>query len=335
MSKLTIVNYHYIRDFKNSRFPNLKGCELAKFREHMKYLAENYTPVTMQQVADAIDKKAELPKNAAMVTFDDGYLEHFTVAYPILEYNKIKGNFYVCNQTIRIERPNHDMYSLLDVNKIHLILQNRTNKNQANEVVQDIIAFVEDNREFFDFKTLDEYSKQHRVEGAYDNKDIMFIKRMLQTALPFGARKVLIDRLFETYVFNPLKDSLVKPGRFESMLCYEMYMDFYMLRTLKNSGHHIGGHTKTHPHLASLSDEDQRREISSSSALCDAQMCQRLNTFCYPYGSHNQHTKDLLKMYNFKLAFGVEARVADLNKDDLYNLPRLDCNDFDKIVNKV
>ena len=52
--------------------------------------------------------------------------------------------------------------------------------------------------------------------------------------------------------------------------------------------------------------------------------------FSYPYGAYDDITLDLLKKYNFKLAFSTKSAVADLCEYSYLELPRLDTNDLPK-----
>lgn len=54
MSKLYISMYHYIRDFKHSRYPGIRGLDLPLFRQQIEYMKNNFNIVTMEQVLDAI-----------------------------------------------------------------------------------------------------------------------------------------------------------------------------------------------------------------------------------------------------------------------------------------
>lgn len=48
----------------------------------------------------------------------------------------------------------------------------------------------------------------------------------------------------------------------------------------------------------------------------------------YPYGGYNEDVLDYVSKIGCKLGFSVEARHADLSKDNPLILPRLDTNDF-------
>lgn len=46
--------YHYVRDLKNSRYPDIKGCDVRLFKEQVLFLKKHYNPVTVEQVFSTI-----------------------------------------------------------------------------------------------------------------------------------------------------------------------------------------------------------------------------------------------------------------------------------------
>ena len=115
MNNLTVVMFHYVRDLKNSRYPQIKGLDRELFIEQIEYLMRHYNFVTMEQVIAAKRGNSNLPEKAILLTFDDGYSDHFNLVYPILKNRGIQGSFFA---PIKALTEN----IVLDVNKIHFIL---------------------------------------------------------------------------------------------------------------------------------------------------------------------------------------------------------------------
>lgn len=107
--------YHYTRDIVHSRYPQIKGLDTNLFRQQIEYMKNNFNIVTMEQVIDAVEGKSELSEKALLLTFDDGYIDNYTFAFPILEEFGIQGSFFIPGKTFTT-------HQLLDVNKIHYIL---------------------------------------------------------------------------------------------------------------------------------------------------------------------------------------------------------------------
>jgi peptidoglycan/xylan/chitin deacetylase (PgdA/CDA1 family) len=88
-----ILMYHYIRDFENPDSP--VGTQLsvgpANFEEQMKYIYENgYQTISL---ADVVEKR--VPLKSVVLTFDDGYEDAYTAAFPILKKYNQKATFFV------------------------------------------------------------------------------------------------------------------------------------------------------------------------------------------------------------------------------------------------
>jgi len=115
MNKLYISMYHYTRDLKHSRYPEIKGLDLELFKQQLNFFEQNFNVVRMEEVIEAVNGGKELPKNALLLTFDDGYIDNFTVAFPLLMEHGIQGSFFIPGKTFTEN-------VLLDVNKIHFIL---------------------------------------------------------------------------------------------------------------------------------------------------------------------------------------------------------------------
>jgi peptidoglycan/xylan/chitin deacetylase (PgdA/CDA1 family) len=130
---LTIVMYHYVRDLVRSRYPGIKGRTLDEFKRQLDHIAGRYTVVTAQQVVAAIRGEEPIPENAAWLTFDDGYLDHYTNVFPLLFERGWQGSFFPPSQTVLDGK-------LLDVNKIHFILAAQP---QSDAIIREIKASLD------------------------------------------------------------------------------------------------------------------------------------------------------------------------------------------------
>lgn len=74
------------------------------------------------------------------------------------------------------------------------------------------------------------------------------------------------------------------------------------IKDLARQGVEIGSHTYSHPRLADLDEPDQFREIIESKATLEEQLGIPMESFCYPYGSHNDTSVKLAERAGFKFA---------------------------------
>ncbi len=85
--------------------------------------------------------------------------------------------------------------------------------------------------------------------------------------------------------------------------CGDSYINWDQIRMLDRSGLiTIGAHTVDHQNLAADNPEQQRFEITQSKAQLEAQLGHPVRHFCYPYGTYNQTTIDLVREAGFTTA---------------------------------
>jgi peptidoglycan/xylan/chitin deacetylase (PgdA/CDA1 family) len=306
---ITIVMYHYVRDLARSRFPAIKGLSLERFRRQLDYIEAHYTPVTVQDLMEALPPgRRALPSNAILLTFDDGYSDHFQNVFPLLDARGIQGCFFPTVRAVLEHR-------VLDVNKIQFVL---ASVPEAGVLLEQIFASLDEFRSEYALRTKEEYLLAFTERHRYDPSEVTAVKRLLQRELPEAVRREIVKRLFAQYV-----------TRDEEAFASELYMSVDQIECMLRNGMHIGGHGRTHAWLNHLPPEMQAAEIDGSIAFLEALGVGKDDwTMCYPYGGFNESLLQILRQRHCPLGFTADARIADLDADDRLTLPRLDTNDL-------
>ncbi|MDP6239320.1 MAG: polysaccharide deacetylase family protein [Alphaproteobacteria bacterium] len=94
----TVLLYHGVRGDDlalEGRNSSGKHISAARFECQMAYLAKHHDVVRISDIAAAYRGEATLPDGAVAVTFDDGFLNNRTEAWPILESLGIPATFYL------------------------------------------------------------------------------------------------------------------------------------------------------------------------------------------------------------------------------------------------
>ena len=299
--------YHYTRDLVHSRYPLIKGLDVSLFKKQLEFFRDNCNVVSMEQVINVVKGKNKLPENAVLLTFDDGYIDNFTVAFPLLEEFGFQGSFFIPAKTFTT-------HQLLDVNKIHYIL--------ASADIKKLVVDVKEKMDFyrgqeFDYPSTEELWDHYAIDERFDGKNTVFVKRILQTVLPEKLRNRISSDLFKKYV-----------GVSEEQLAYELYMTSDQISTLRKHGMFIGLHGYDHYWLGNMSPEHMRKDISKALEAMDDFIDRKEWVMNYPYGSFNEVVLEHIKENGACIGLTSEVRVAVLGKDPALQLPRLDCNDF-------
>lgn len=307
MSELYISMYHYTRDLKHSRYPEIKGLDVNLFREQIAFMKSNFNIVTMEQVLEAISTKDKLPEKALLLTFDDGYADNYNVAMPILEEYGVQGSFFIPGKTFTT-------HQLLDVNKIHYVLASANIYNLVEDLKKEMDYY---RGQEFQYAPTEELFAKYAVASRFDIKETVFVKQMLQTVLPEKLRNIISSKLFAKYV-----------GVTEEQLAYELYMSEEQIRTMKRHGMFIGIHGYDHYWLGNLPVEQMENDISLALDALDEFVDRKQWVMNYPYGNYNKDVLAYISKQGACLGLTTEVRLADIDKDNPLELPRLDCNDF-------
>ena len=312
-SALTIVMYHYVRDLRHSRYPEIKGLPRDEFEEQIRYIKKHYSVISGPELMNAIAEGASLPPRPLLLTFDDGYLDHFTEVFPVLDREKLPGCFFPPAKCI-LE------HQVLDVNKIHFVLASTPDKRA---LVEHIFRQIDEKRSQYNLLTSPEYWKKLGVPSRFDSAEVMFCKSVLQRDLPLEVRQAIINDLFSLYVTAD-----------EASFSRELYMTVDQVGVLNRHGMYIGSHGYDHFWLNTLSTQQQEKEVDQSLAFLESVGADiRRWIMCYPYGAYNESLLSVLNSRNCVIGLTTEVGLARLGEHNPLILPRLDTNDLPKNSN--
>ncbi len=305
-NNIHIVMYHYVRNIKKSKYPNLKGLEFSDFRKQIFYLKKNFNILSNNQFIEILNSRKIPKKKSILLTFDDGYRDHFEYVFPFLKKQDVSAVFYPPIMCVRNK-------AVLDVNKIHFILAKEENRDKILDL---IFLYVK--------KILNKNPQQIGIEkinllSRYDDKKTILIKRLLQHHLPLPYRKKIVDKIFK-HIVNYSEEEFSKI----------LYMNKNNIQELYKNNFSIGSHGYNHYWWKKINKNEQEMEIKNSiNYFKKIKVFDKNFSVCYPYGSYNLQTLNLLKKY--KIKFALTTRVGSINKKNIkkvYELPRFDTNDF-------
>ena len=305
---MKIIMYHYVRDYKKTDYPDIKGLDIESFKFQIKYLKTKYNILSPNQIYKIIENHKSFNDNDCWLTFDDGYIDHYKYVLPILEHNGIKASFFPSVKTTLNE-------SVLDVNKIHFILATNVSHDLIiNEIRNTYINLNTENR----FENFDDLIKKIDTSSRFDSSKIMLIKLLLQEVLPKNIRTDICDKLFKNYVSAEIK-SFAK----------NLYMNISQVKEMRKLGHEIGMHGYDHVRLGKLNKEEQINEIMKAHKfLKENELIDNKFSISYPYGHYNSDTLEILSSINCLIGITTQPSPLDKKNYVALELPRLDTNDF-------
>lgn len=285
---LRVLAYHRVREIgPGFAFdPGLISASPAHFYSQMQHVRDRFHPVSCCEVAAAIDGGPALPRDAVLVTFDDGYDDNHGVAYPILRELGVPATFFVATGHIDSGLPY--AYDWL----AHLVL------------------------------TMD--GEHLRLPGLGVDLPLppgMAARRALVGALLDRLKH--LDDAGQRAVIEDLERACGRPRTQPHPDCRPMTWD--QLREMRAGGMEIGGHGVHHRMLAKLPDAMLRFEMSECQARLTAELGAPAIAISYPVGgpdAYDARVMDAARAQGFRIGFSYVNGVSMPRADNRYRLLR-------------
>ena len=265
------------------------------FDKQMRYLAANYRPVTLQALVASLQGGPPLPKKAVAVTFDDGWRDNYTSAYPILKKYEIPATIFLTTDFIDSSDPfwfveasllwEEGKFTTEQLSDILSPLQKNENPppslkaldlNKIKFLTEDCDAFLEVLKEC-DYETIGSILKRMAAAGGIDTKGYTKERRMLSWEEINDMAPELID---------------------------------------------FGSHGLTHRIMTTASPETVREELSQSKTVIEEKTGRRVDFFAYPNGNYDDTVKNLVRETGYRAAIAT-SRPEKHEAFDLYALKRI------------
>jgi peptidoglycan/xylan/chitin deacetylase (PgdA/CDA1 family) len=136
-----ILCYHHIK--------NGERIDPEMLESHLKILKkQGFCPVKLKDIYDFIIGKKSLPKKSVHLTFDDGYVDNFTYAYPLLKQYGFFGTIFVITSRLNEENLRRPLSS--EIREMELSMK-------------EVNTFIKNN-EFMSWREAEEMQKSGLIE---------------------------------------------------------------------------------------------------------------------------------------------------------------------------
>lgn len=265
----------------------LISASAEAFRRQMAYLRKHFSPMTFDEVLERIEHGRSLPRNAVLVTFDDGYEDNYRVAYPILRELGMSAMFFVSTGHIDSGRP--FAFDWL----VHMVCRSADGSLQLPELGIDW--------------TLGRKLEERRAQAA------TLLDRL--KALDAEAQNALIAGLEERW-------GMRRAGAPAD--CRPMNWD--QLREMRAHGMEVGSHGVDHNMLSKLPYARMVAEVVGSKRVLERELGGAVSVLSYPVGgpdAYDGDTIEAVRAAGYRMACSYIGGVAAVGESSRYALPRL------------
>jgi peptidoglycan/xylan/chitin deacetylase (PgdA/CDA1 family) len=290
-SRLRILAYHRvltIRDEDAFAFDlDLISASVEQFREQMAFVKRHFHPLTFREWLGIADAGDSPPRDAIVVTFDDGYDDNYRVAFPILRELGVPAVFFVSTGHIDSALPY--AYDWL----VYIICSTRAARVQIGALDLDVAVPP----------TIPE-----RRALAADVLD----------------RMKTMSAIGQSETIRELADQLGMPRVGAHDDCRPMTWD--ELREMHAAGMEIGSHGVSHHMLSKLPRAEMTRELQDSQAALTRELGVPAVSLSYPVGGRDAFDGEVIEAArgaSFRVGCSYISGDNPWRPRDLFDLHRL------------
>jgi peptidoglycan/xylan/chitin deacetylase (PgdA/CDA1 family) len=266
-----VFNYHRIGNKEKTHFDRaIFSCTQQAFEQQIIELKKHFTIINTVQLAQLIEQDEITNSRFAVITFDDGYLDNYTQALPVLVKHKVPAVFYLTTK-------------FLDTNSI---------------TWWDEIAYLLRKSHGLTYH-LPNSIKKYKL----DNNNIDKIIQQIMSDIKQAKNLSVLTALEDIRIQFPLAKEQLQDDN------SQLFMGWEHAQALIDQGMEIGSHTLTHPILSQLSDEQHNQEIIESKLVLEERLKCKINSIAYPVGRYycyNQKSFEYSASAGYNIGFNNE-----------------------------
>jgi peptidoglycan/xylan/chitin deacetylase (PgdA/CDA1 family) len=278
-----IVMYHQLNDDGVGH-----AFTTEKFRNQLAFLQKKYRFATLSEWLSG-----HANDDCCILTFDDGFLDCYANALPIMDEFGAKGVFFIPGLILTSRKIISSAKRSMTLFKIGIDAY----LDRYNAIVPPYFQVHEG-----------------KAVDAWNDPKTSILKHMLDL-MEHESALVVIDTIFSEY-FD--EDEEFK----------KLFMTTDMLKEMHSKGHEIGGHGHEHRFLGRLYPSDQLSDLKAGIEAFDEKLGFKPSVMSYPFGSHSAITVNIVKHLGFKAALlDPSSSVA---VENIYEINRFDCIDINE-----
>lgn len=266
----------------------LPHLNIQGFKKQMWHIKRWYRVITLDELANRLAENNHFTSPSIVITIDDGYLNNYTLAYPVLKALGLPAVIYLTTGFIG------------------------TKKAPWVDDLMELLLLTE-GKEFRFSELLGDEVVEISTPKGKRNAMIKLFSMMLN--LEHQRKIVALEKLSKILGVNESS----KENANRKMLNWDEVIE------MSKNNISFGAHTVSHPTLSKMELSEAKREIYESKIEIEAKVGHRIRHFAIPNGKiedFNEELKEFCKEIGFKTVVSTEPGLVSA-KSDPYFLRRI------------
>lgn len=283
---LLVLNYHRVGSPGFTEFDEaVYSATGEEFEHQVSYLRRRFTVLTLEEVVEIARSSKPFRGPGILITFDDGYIDNYQVAFPILRSLQVQGTFFLVSNYL-----NDPIVPWWD--QIAYAIRNSQQKRLRLTYPQTIELPLSNGNRAETIRRVLSFYKSPRTEDTS-----RFLEEVKAACQPYR----------------------------ELSASTRLFLNADEAREMVRGGMAIGSHTRSHQILSKLSRERQFEEVAQSRTDLMRELGVSIEAFSYPVGGNNTFNEDsrsALQEAGYRLAFSFYGGLNPGKITDAFDIKR-------------
>ncbi len=258
-----------------------------QFERQMRFLRSRFDPITLAELADQLESGTAIDPGRFVVTFDDGWLDNYEFALPVLTKLDIPATIFLSTDFIDSDKKfwfiqARQAWMSLDRGSFQEILDNLQRETAPSEI--DSATLIAD------FDSFAEFVKKLAPDTA--------------------------DKLLKQ--MNPLISAELENIRW--------VVNWEEIARMASNGIDLGSHGQSHTILTALDKDQVETELTSSRRILEEKTSRAVDLLAYPNGNSDESVRNLARSAGYRLAVRANRSFPEGEIDNMA-LPRIGIHD--------
>lgn len=254
------------------------------FEAHCRYLSKNHNLISVGDLTDKLRNGGRIPRGTIVVTFDDGWLDTFQNAGPILKQSQIPATVFLPTSFIGTNQ----MFWTDELARSLTYLRNKRIEEKRSDRSS---PFVTLNDEVF-------VAVQRALAAEPPKNFSVAVDTVIETLKRRDADQR--TRISQMIADLAAEKGLLPPER--------SFMNWEEVRALAEQKIAFGSHSHRHLPLAELSHDEIANDLRESKEAFSSNGILPVPVFCYPGGYYNTRSQEALSSAGIFYAVTVERQ---------------------------